>query len=312
MTTLIVDTRERAVIPFIEEELKNHEYQLKQINTADFLICRKSDEKVKILAAIERKTHIDFASSFKDGRYANLNKMLSLREKTNCQLYFIIEGNAFPSPNRKFAGIPFNNILMSITKMMVHHGIFVIQTENEAYSAKRIVDLINMFDTIEEPYVPNNEEKCEIDCLELTTRIELRDDESIVNVWSCLNGISIVTAKILSNTFSINELVNVIDEKKIDSLKTLTGRPLHKNAIISLNKIRQNDIETSVKLLSGIKNISSITIRQVLTHTEGLKNLCSLSIENMSEIPIIQTSRTVKFGNAKSAKLINMLNYKKN
>ena len=313
MLSLIVDTRERAVIPFIEEEIKNYEYEVKQINTSDFLICKKEENSLKILASIERKTHNDFAASFKDGRYNNLNKMLDLRKTTNCQLYFILEGNAFPSPNRKFSRIPFSNILSAVTKMMVKHGIFIIQTENEAHSAKRISDLIKTYDTVDDLYVAQeNKEICGIECSDITNRIEPREDETIINVWSKLNGISIVSAKMLSKEFSIKELaIQEVKLEKINNLKTLTGRPLNKNAINSLMSIYSNNIDNSVKLLSGIPNISCQTIKQVLTHTNGLHQLCLLPPNDISEISIKQINRTVKFGSAKTTKLLSMINYKK-
>lgn len=50
-----------------------------------------------MLAAIERKSHADFAASFKDGRHENIRNAA-----TACKL----EGPAFPCPTTKFGGIP--------------------------------------------------------------------------------------------------------------------------------------------------------------------------------------------------------------
>ena len=120
MTYLIADARERAVIPFIETEFKDYAYIVKQVTTADYLICRASGsgasgssgaveadrreegEAVEaapaqaqgavVLAAIERKSHEDFAASFKDGRHDNIKKLLALRGGTGCKLFYFVEG----------------------------------------------------------------------------------------------------------------------------------------------------------------------------------------------------------------------------
>ena len=83
-TFLVVDARERAVIPFIESEFKVHAFAIKQVTTADYVICRqpRDGESPIVLAAIERKTHADFAASFKDGRFHNVHKMRALRAAT--------------------------------------------------------------------------------------------------------------------------------------------------------------------------------------------------------------------------------------
>ena len=148
-TYLIADARERAVIPFIETEFQEHAFVVRQVTTADYLICRQRGpgEEPAVLAAIERKTHEDFAASFKDGRHENIAKLRALRTATGCHLYYFIEGAAFPSPNRRFGRIPFSNILAAITKMMVRDGIFVVQTADAGHSAKRLADFLRAFDS---------------------------------------------------------------------------------------------------------------------------------------------------------------------
>jgi len=143
---LIADARERAVTPFLTTLLSNRLVAGKQVNTGDYLVCETGNGGPKIRACIERKSLTDFAASFKDGRHANVQKMRDLRDKTGCQLYYIIEGPAFPSPSRRFGHIPYGNILSAITNLMVRDSIMIIQTENEAHTAKRLSDLITAFD----------------------------------------------------------------------------------------------------------------------------------------------------------------------
>jgi ERCC4-type nuclease len=151
---LIVDTRERNVIPFLEDALQEYAHVVAQVNTGDYLICRKGapGQPPTILAVIERKTYADFAASFKDGRYENLDKMLAMRARTGCQLFFFVEGPAFPSPGRRFARIPYENILAAMTKLPVQHGVFVVLTEDESHTAKRLTDHLRCFDAVPVPH----------------------------------------------------------------------------------------------------------------------------------------------------------------
>jgi hypothetical protein len=95
-TYLIADARERAVIPFIEAEFP-HAFVVKQVTTADYLVCRALDGAAVVLAAnrAQRRTRT-FAASFKDGRHDNVNKMIALRAQDGAQkLFYIVEGPAF-------------------------------------------------------------------------------------------------------------------------------------------------------------------------------------------------------------------------
>ena len=41
-TYLIADAREGAVVPFIESEFREYAFVVKQVTTADYLICRRT------------------------------------------------------------------------------------------------------------------------------------------------------------------------------------------------------------------------------------------------------------------------------
>jgi len=154
---LIADARERAVAPFLMTELGAGRLLVnRQVNTGDYLICARAlapagepRAEPRIRACIERKTLVDFAASFKDGRHANIQKMRALRARTGCQLYFVVEGPAFPSPGRRFGRIPYANILSAITHLMVRDSVIVVQTENEAHTAKRLADILTAYDVCE-------------------------------------------------------------------------------------------------------------------------------------------------------------------
>ena len=318
MTTtvcLIADTREQNVIPFLETEILQYEWKTAQINTGDYVICNGSN----ILACIERKTYIDFAASFKDGRYANIKKMIDLREKHGCQLYFFIEGPQFPSINRKFSGIPFFNIQAAITSMMVNDGIFIIHTENENHTVKRLNDLLKCYSrkltitggsaAAESAAAPAAESAAESavvipECL--TGRIEQTNDDLIIKMWSKLDGVSVVFGRILANNFSIADLATgKVPIKSAQDLKTATGRAITKKASDSLEKL-ENYGES---MLSEITGLSKSMSEQILISSGGLDKLCNLSIQEMSAIKIHQKTRIIQLGSIKATKIFDILNY---
>jgi len=146
MFSLVIDNRERALFFHIDIAIKNFKYEKMQLNTGDYLILQNNKT---IKACIERKTYNDFAASFRDGRYkSELANMIKLREETNCQLFFIIEGNAFPAKNSKFSRIPYACILGAINKLMLYHNIFIIQTKNEEHTAQKLNELLTSLQNI--------------------------------------------------------------------------------------------------------------------------------------------------------------------
>jgi len=326
---LIVDARERAVVPFIETELLDHAYVEKQVNTGDYLICRKARGAAEptILACVERKTHEDFAASFKDGRYENIKKMRALRDRTGCQLYFLIEGPAFPGPNRRFARIPFSSILAAITKLMVRDGVFIVQTENERHSAKRLADLLHVFDT-ETPYAgpapapagaggaePDGEAGLDDGPLAvpdvLTARLEQTDDEAAVNMWARLRGISVVLGKILTREFTLAELAaQAVPLERLRSLKTVTGRPINKDALASLMAVRAGSAEHAVKLISGLRGVTPAVAKLILDSAGSLRRLCDQPVAFLALVAIPQKNRTVKLGKTRAERIRRILHYK--
>ena len=139
---ILADTRERAVLPFItasidavKEKLEIN-FVVEQINTGDYIIASND----QILLCVERKTHEDLAASLKDGRYQNKEKMIDYREKTGCKLMFIIEGKVNPSPEKRFARIPYKYLKAAEDHLMLRDNIFVVYSESLAQTAKFLVD----------------------------------------------------------------------------------------------------------------------------------------------------------------------------
>ena len=133
---LTIDDRERAVLPFIAN--KNIPYIIQRITTGDYAISRDDI----ILAIFERKTLIDFAQSFVDGRYLNYNKMKEIQDLyPGCQLFYIIEDqHSFPADETKFSRIPYKYIAAGINRLEIVEGIQTIKTKDADHTASALAN----------------------------------------------------------------------------------------------------------------------------------------------------------------------------
>ena len=62
---ILIDDREKNVIPFFEKIDSDIKYKIDRLTVGDYSVLYKD----KILFIIERKTWVDLAASIKDGRY---------------------------------------------------------------------------------------------------------------------------------------------------------------------------------------------------------------------------------------------------
>jgi hypothetical protein len=308
-TYLIADARERAVIPFIEAEFP-HAFVVKQVTTADYLVCEVLDGDAVVLAAIERKTHEDFAASFKDGRHENVAKMTALRAQTGCALFYFVEGPAFPPTTTRFGGIPFGNILAAMTRMMVCDGIFVVQTEGAAHTAKRLADFVGAFGAAGAPGPGAFHAPMELAVPEiLTARAEGTLAAAAACVWARLPGISVVTGELVTRAFSVAELAaRTVTDDAVRALTTATGRPINKDAVASLLGVRDGVAALAALLVSGIQGITPAMAATLLDATGGLAPLCADPC--LAAVKLAQKTRHVQFGKPRAERVQRVLNYK--
>lgn len=134
---LIIDDRERAVFPHLKTEAADINYAIKRIEIGDYAVV--DTVLNKIIAVFERKTLEDLASSLKDGRYENKTKMMNLRDKTGCALFYILEGPVSPKPTAFFGGIPYVKLESAIYHMMVRDNIMLINTLNTLDTINKLI-----------------------------------------------------------------------------------------------------------------------------------------------------------------------------
>ena len=342
--------REGAVTTFINDAFGNDIATVpKQIVVGDAMICRAQYQagqgEPTILASIERKRWEDFAQGFCDGRYENKQKMIALREKTGCQLFYILEGNAFPHPNTKFSRVPARNITAACFKLMVRDGIYVIQTEDQAHTARVLYNLCKTFQSCiiggDPMHTDNNgisgavsesassssvstsassssassasassssaSSMCAVPALALE-REEESDEMLATKMWANLPNISIVQGSLLTKKYSVADLMQGrVAPEVITSMKTANHRAVNKNVISTLNALKNNSIPEGIKLLAGIRGITKDSATQILASCGSLHRLTTYTVDTMKIISA--SDKQKKLGPARASMIHKMLHF---
>lgn len=322
---LIVDTRERAVIPYIKNifDLSNIKFVVRQISIGDYHICQIVNGIPTILVCFERKTLIDFSQSFKDNRYQNIEHMINLRNQTTCKLFYFIESQvAFPNYNRKFSHIKYSNINSAIVKMIIYHDIHVILTKDKSHTALKLLEfilaLIKKRDnptTIKTTMTlkgramvkPSHIVISKIIPKEIINRIKKSDRTILINIWMVLRGISIKTSVFLINKLSVNSLVNIeFDISVIYDWRLTSNRLLGVDALDSLYALNSGDKNFEYKILSGIPFVG-MKISKKLLNGISLTNLLKKDMAYISSINI-SDSKTIRLGPTRACSILKYLN----
>jgi ERCC4-type nuclease len=301
MIQIIIDDREQSVIPYFNQAKipPNMEFKVSRIHYGDYSVLYKD----QILFVIERKTWKDLASSMKDGRKHNVNKMIKLREDTGCHLIYLIEGNPLPKRTMRFCRIPYKNLRSHLDHISFRDGIHVVHSKNIADTVVRIIELVQNYITIKPSPLLEIDAKVDGDTeankgeTKLKEKIEVSEESIIYKIWSCVPNITEKTAYLFINkNYHISDLIlGNITKDEIFSLKYDNGfiigkrsnkiwdcsRPLEKNnkyfskMLIQINGITKNtaniilDTISWEELLKG--DISKETLSQIQKSSSGRK-----------------------------------------
>ena len=312
---LVVDKRERQVVPFIETAFRGQaRFTEAQINVGDFLICRVEDGRPRILACIERKTHADFASSFADGRYDNRAKMMKMRDETGCQLFFLVEGSLTLKRTSKVARTCTMQSLLSATaSMAMASGIHSIFTADGEGTALRLLDLLRAVRNVE-PFM-HPVDRLAVPAIEggqdgdlpvpagLTGTYQRDDDSLCTDIWRKLPGVSHAAARRLVSCCSVRQLV--CGDVNPDALRLSTGKPFGGKAQASMRTLLLGDVGLAVKLLGGAPGVSENTAGAILQQARALpgpdlgsplRALFAAGAARCAEFTLEQKGRRVRVG----------------
>lgn len=349
VTSIVVDDREKKVIPYFEE-YEGVRVNVGRVTTGDYAVVIKDHKKGKYKPVIifERKSWKDFADSIKDGRMENKENLLELRDKLGCKIFFILEGQPFPAPTRKIRGIPFKNILKYVDGLQLVNGFQIIQTKDQKMTAKRIVDMAIAYDhyydrILEEmsktPETPENqndqtnevtggaESDSDVIPAELTKIRVKTNDRILTEMWISLPQVSSATAKILSEKWTIADIIcgkatqDEVAELRYPSGVRIGVERAKKILIISQELQPQKGKVTTLaqtiayvkaqeKLLRSIHGVSAITAKQICKKY-SLRQLCETVTEKqLAEVKRSEQSNARNVGPALAKKILDLLRTK--
>lgn len=285
---LYVDYRERTVIDTINGEFAKPSYfgtaditvVSKMLEIGDYMITIDIEEGVeKVLCIIERKTLRDYADSLKDGRSTNLEKLLALRQETQCKIQYIVEGSHNPAMTEQFSGINYSSILANMTDISIVHDIHIIRTKDKQKTAEHLKFLCerysHVYPTIQDHFKGSGEintivKKCQ------PSKDELKK-EQLLFIWHNLTSktdkinkpTSTARAAVLAQKWTLKDwlegnieekdLVEVkVNGKKIWSHIEKLSKPLPKLGQIRLLACIKGITETSAKTLIEQKSLLDI------------------------------------------------------
>ena len=140
---IIIDDREKYIIDLLKK-YNNINYKIERINIGDIAICHND----KIIAIVERKTWNDLASSMRDGRKENVNKLISLRDKINCKIFYFIEGSLDPNSKARYNRIPYKNLRAHLDHLILRDDIHIIHIKNGEALINRLIVLMDNYLTL--------------------------------------------------------------------------------------------------------------------------------------------------------------------
>lgn len=304
---IIVDDREQAVIPHFNNFTTppNITFKVERVNVGDYSVLYKGH----ILMIIERKSWKDLASSIKDGRKDNVNKMLKLREETGCQLFYLIEGNPLPKPTTKFCRIPYKNLRSHLDHLIIRNNIHVIHSKDQKNTVERLFELVQNYLTIKPSPLLKFEETApdKVGGLDKLKEKQVVSEDSIVyKIWCCVPNITEKTSALFINQgYHIADLIlGNITEEQIYSLKYDNGYIIgaRSKKIWNGSRIKNTNNKHFSNMLTQINGITKKTA-DIILDTISFEELLKGNI-TLSTLAFIKKTPTTKIGNKASAQIL--------
>lgn len=250
---LIVDDREHAVIQYLDAYPWAY---VERIEHGDY--CGLINGR--IVFCIERKTWKDLANSIKDGRTRNLNKMLGLREKTGCALFYLIEGRPFYAHDYKICGIEFKSLLAHLDHCLFKHQIASIYAKDITDVLPRIACLLANCNAC----LPAEAAQADQSGL-LKEKRQKTDRDILVDLWCAVPAVSVKTAAILlDHDLSLPKIVSMEEAAAADLIAALKRGEGVSIGCRTASKIVGNVHASSEAILMALQGISKKKARHIL------------------------------------------------
>lgn len=291
MIEIIVDTRERNVIPFFNEykNQTNISYSIQQVTTGDYSVLYNGH----ILFIIERKTWKDLAGSLRDGRKHNINKMIKMREETGCHLIYLIEGLPIPNSNAKFCRIPYKALRSHLDHLAFRDNIHLVYSKNQKNTVARIYELIQNYLTIKPSPLLKYDNNVDVNGgdgeKKLKEKIKVSPESIHYKLWCCFPYINETTASIFINQgYHISDLIlGVITKEMLYTSKYINGGIIGSRSkkIWNGSRIKEENNKYFIKMLTQINGITKNTA-EIIIDNISIQDLIkgNISLELLSDI----------------------------
>lgn len=311
--TIVIDDREQAVIPHFNtfKHPSNVTFKVDRLNHGDYAIVYGD----RILVVIERKTWSDLASSIKDGRSKNVEKLKKIRTETGCKLIYLIEGNPIPIGTRKYGRIPSKNLRARLDHLMFRDDIHIVHSKNQKGTVEKLFELVKNYISCDEIMLElksmsisdeNDNQVIGGEALaKLKEKTQITESEITYTLWDALPSITEKTASLFIATWHISDLIlGKITSEEIFMMKYSNGCVVGKRAarILRGSCIGEKNTSVFIKLLTRFHGVTKKTAEKILSAV-SFKELLEgkISKETLADIQKSDTGRRV--GN-KCAELI--------
>jgi ERCC4-type nuclease len=319
---IIIDKRERAIIPFFQKSAELPVF-VEHMTVGDIAICYRDS----VLIIIERKTWPDLAASMKDGRKANIEKLKALRDITKCQIAYLIEGAAFPSPTKKFCRIPHKNLRAHLDHLAFRDSVHMLYSKSDADTAARVFEVAKNYATIT-PSMLVDAKLHEVGAISREVDAKLHEvgaksrqpeqpsllrpkhvpnDALIIsNMWCACKNITNNNVNVfLNHPYKLKDLLlGAIPKKDIAVMQYTSGIMIGEKRALNIVKSARWS-QTHAKMLAEIPSITIATAKKIL-EVISMEEL--LTLENAEDLLAnIQKTEKTKIGKAAAKKIIKFI-----
>lgn len=286
---LLVDTREKMVSQH-KDAFQTIHTEIAQITVGDYAILDGADQ---LIAVFERKTYDDYGASFKDGRHENRAKLLAVRKKTGCRVFYIIEGKC--TPHGVYGGIPIDHIKSSIVHLQLRDGISMVYTQDTYDTACTLRHFVTCcatmkgeFDVVVGGDQPDTEQSPIISHRTLLFEAHAKDDATTLRtMWAKFRGVTVVTAGDFARKWTLYEAMCGVDADQVND-----GTTKIKVTKMQRESLKTPSVKTITLIFQEIPGISKTTAPYYAT-LFATNSAAFTNAEVLKECKLLQPAQSV-------------------
>lgn len=291
---LLIDTREKAVSQH-KDAFQTVHTEIAQITVGDYAILDHHDQ---VVAIFERKTYDDYGASLKDGRHENRAKLLSLRQKTGCRVFYIVEGKC--TPCGVYGGIPIDHIKSSIVHLQLRDGISMIYTADTYDTACTLRHFVACCATMKGEFavggsqvaqeVPIEPQEAIVAHRTLLFEVHAKDDASTLRtMWAKFRGITVANAGDFARKWTLHEAMSGVNA---DLINDDADKPKIKVTKMQRESLKQPTVKTIEAIFAEFPGISKATAPHYATLFAANKE-AFIDAAILRECKLMQPAQTV-------------------